>query len=748
MRKKTIAGLLLAVLVSTSVPFGSVNTYAVDQKNQTTQETEDSASNETGDLNNTGSDMTGQQDTVQPVNIAYQAAEMQNAIYPGDVFNLGFWISKDGSVEIEEGTAYAEITAPDGFSVSGNTNRVPLKDLKNSGTSSYNVLCEASADAAGKKGSFTVTIYFNYFETIDGKKVKKAGSNTYTTQVSVQKVVAPKLQFANIKQSVVPGSKENFQLTFDMGNVSEKYGIDGGTIQVEPSTGLAAADSSDTIRIEAMAPGTISTQTLNLKTIEGMTEKEYVTLTYTYTYTVGGTSMEVTGTEKLNVKTKLTTPDNDMVPYIVLDEYTYGKNIKHGENVTLSVKFKNKSADYDISNVVISAAPSDGLIAKNASNKILADTLKKGKSIEKKLKFNVKDEVATGYQSVTFTIRYQYMKDGVATDVETTEVANIYVNGNPELDNKEEQNATVATPYMMVESYEYGGDKVAAGSTFTLKMNIKNTSSTIGMENIVVSLNASEDLTVAAASNTFYIEKLAPGEVVTKEIDLAALSTAKSQSSIITLDSKYEFLANNSRQQVTSSEQISIPVYQQDRLELQLVENMEETFVGNEHSLSIQYANKGKGNVYNVSAELKGNVEAAEKVQNLGNFEPGANGTIDFFPISNEAGEVSGEVVISYEDENGEEKQVSVPFTYAVSEMMMDDTMMEGGMFDDGMGGEYMEPGMETGTASTFNPLFVLIPAAIVIAVIIVVLVLQSKKKKKRKEQMLLDELNRLDEEE
>lgn len=732
MRKKMIASLLLAGLVSTAIPFSGLQTYATVE----------------GNAKQTEASYSETETTVQPVNIAYQAAEMQSAIYPGEVFNLGFTVSKDGSVEIEEGTAYAEITAPEGFSVSGNTNRVLLKDLKNSGSATYSIPCEASADAAGKKGSFTITIYFNYYETIDGQKVKKAGSNTYTTQVSIQKIAAPKLQFSNIKQSAVPGSKENFTLTFDIGNSSEKYSIDGGTIQIEPSTGLAASDSSDTLQIGKIEPGASSTQTLNLKTIDGMTEKEYVTLTYTYTYTVGGTSLEVTGTEKLNVKTKVSTPDNDMVPYIVLDEYSYGKNVQYGDTFTLKVKFKNKSSDYNISNVVITAAPSEGLIAKNASNKILTDTLKKGKTVEKSLKFDVKDQVASGYQSVTFTIHYQYMKDGVATDVETTETANIYVHGNPELDNKEtEQNASVATPYIMVESYEFGGEKVAAGSTFTLKMNIKNTSSTIGMENIVISLNASEDLSVAAASNTFYIDKLAPGEVVTKEIDLTALSTAKSQSSVITLDSKYEFLANNSRQQVTSTEQISIPVYQQDRLELQLVENLEETFVGNEHSLSIQYANKGKGNVYNVSAEIKGNIEIAEKVQNLGNFEPGANGTIDFFPISNEAGEVSGEVVITYEDENGEEKQVSVPFTYSVSEAMSDEVMMDESMYMEGM--DDMGDSIETGATRTFNPfMFIFVPAIVVIIAGIVVFVVLSKKKKKAKEQMLLNELNKFDEEE
>lgn len=733
MRKKIFTSLLLAGLISTSVPFGGLQTYATVDDNETKVE----------------SSYDDTENTVQPVNITYQSTEMSNAIYPGDEFNLGFTVSKDGTAQIEEGTAYAEITAPEGFSVSGNTNRVFLKDLKNTGKSSYSIPCEATADVAGKKGTFTITIHFNYYETVNGQKVKKAGINTYTTQVSVQKLSAPKLQFTNIKQSAVPGSKENFQLTFSLKNSSDKYSIESGTIQIEPSTGLAASDSSDTLQIGSIAPGSTTTKTLNLKTIDGLTEKESVTLTYTYTYNVGGTSLEVAGTEKLNVTTKVTAAENDMVPYVILDEYSYGSNIQYGDSFSLKVKFKNKSSDYNISNVVITATPSEGLVAKNASNKILADTLKKGKTVEKTLKFDVKDQVTSGYQNVTFTIHYQYMKDGVATDVETTETANIYVHGNPELDNSntgEDQNASVATPYLMVESYEFGGEKVAAGSTFTLKMNIKNTSSTLGMENIIVSLNASEDLTVAAASNTFYIDKLAPGEVVTKEIDLAALSTAKSQSSIITLDSKYEFLANNSRQQVTSTEQISIPVYQQDRLDLQLVEDLEETFVGNEHNLSIQYVNKGMGNVYNVSAEIKGDVEVAEKVQNLGNFEPGANGTIDFFPISYEAGEVSGEVLITYEDENGEEKQVSVPFAYSVSEAMTDDAMM----MDDSMylmDGEYMDDSMENGTKATFNPMFIFIPAAIVIIVVIVVLVVLSKKKKKAKEQMLLDELNKFDEE-
>lgn len=88
-----------------------------------------------------------------------------------------------------------------------------------------------------------------------------------------------------------------------------------------------------------------------------------------------------------------------------------------------------------------------------------------------------------------------------------------------------------------------------------------------------------------------------------------------------------------------------------------------------------------------------------------------------------------------------------MPFTYSVSEMMSNEGMMDDSMYMEGM--DPMGDSMETGSAKIVSPfLFLFIPVTVVIIAGIVVFVIVSKKKKKAKEQMLLNELNRFDEEE
>ena len=65
------------------------------------------------------------------------------------------------------------------------------------------------------------------------------------------------------------------------------------------------------------------------------------------------------------------------------------------------------------------------------------------------------------------------------------------------------------TPNIILTNYTYG-DKVSAGQVFPLNMEFMNTSQGTPIENVVISLETGEGLSINSSSNTFYVPKMGP----------------------------------------------------------------------------------------------------------------------------------------------------------------------------------------------------------------------------------------------
>ena len=90
--------------------------------------------------------------------------------------------------------------------------------------------------------------------------------------------------------------------------------------------------------------------------------------------------------------------------------------------------------------------------------------------------------------------------------------------------------------------------------------------------------------------------------------------------------------------------------------------------MGEESNLSVNFVNKSRTEIYNLSAKL--NCEGISnngEEQYLGNLASGTTSSADFYIKGNEKGELVGEVIITYEDTNMNQRTVSVPFTTKVT---------------------------------------------------------------------------------
>lgn len=238
-----------------------------------------------------------------------------------------------------------------------------------------------------------------------------------------------------------------------------------------------------------------------------------------------------------------------------------------------------------------------------------------------------------------------------------------------ENDKKPDEETTAAQPYVIISSYSYGKGDLVAGETRNITMTFRNTSKTMAVENMMVTMTLPDAMMLTSSSNSFYIESLAAEGTITKTVNVTVKPTAAAQSHSMTVDFTYDYLDNGVRRNAKTTETISMPVLQVDRFTVTGIDLPQQIFIGEENNLSVNFVNKSRTDIYNLSAKL--NCDALSnngEEQYLGNLSSGTTSSADFYITANDKGEIVGEVIITYEDTNMNQRTVSVPFvTSAVS---------------------------------------------------------------------------------
>lgn len=237
-----------------------------------------------------------------------------------------------------------------------------------------------------------------------------------------------------------------------------------------------------------------------------------------------------------------------------------------------------------------------------------------------------------------------------------------------ENDKKPDGETTAAQPYVIISSYSYGKGDLVAGETRNITMTFRNTSKTMAVENMMVTMTLPDAMMLTSSSNSFYIEALAAEGTITKTVNVTVKSNAAAQSHSMTVDFTYDYLDNGIRRNAKTTESISMPVLQVDRFTVTGIDLPQEIFMGEESNLSVNFVNKSRTEIYNLSAKL--NCEGLSnngEEQYLGNLASGTTSSADFYITGNEKGELVGEVIITYEDTNMNQRTVSVPFTTKVT---------------------------------------------------------------------------------
>ena len=432
-------------------------------------------------------------------------------------------------------------------------------------------------------------------------------------------------------------------------------------------------------------------------------------------------------TEPTVEPTPTPTPDPIPTPKVIVTRNELSGDVKAGDELMLTVSVKNIGRT-TINNPILSFTPSESLLVVGKDSAVQMNSIGVGRTETAQVKVRVLNPVASVNQYLDAKLEFTYYNNVSTTAGEAS--ARIGIPAKVKKKTEETTDETTASPLpnIIVSRFHYGGGSVAAGSKFNLAFKFRNTSSTVDVENMVITVTGGEGLTINGSSNTFFYDKVKAGASKTVTVPMKVANTTVDTAQDVSINFKYEYLDHKKRTSASSDVKISVPLYQPDRFEISNPVVPDYVEAGQEVAVTMNYINKSKVIMSNVEAVVDGDVSTQTPIQTIGNVDAGKNGTIAFALTPNSTGEVDFAITVNYEDANGESKTRIFPVTMNVQEAAPYDP----GTDDPGMD----DPGEETGG---FPWWIVIVAVAAIGIAALIVLKKRKKAKAAKKEQELWD---------
>lgn len=410
-------------------------------------------------------------------------------------------------------------------------------------------------------------------------------------------------------------------------------------------------------------------------------------------------------------------------PRAVFNSDGTSTSIAAGETKTITVYIQN--AGTTAMRDPILTLKSSGSLLIMGSQDYMLDDIRAGRDTAVTVTVKAPDKIESQMQTIDASLSFYYDNGTQLTGGSASGSVNVL--STVTKDTKDEETIASPTPIVILSKYNYGGSSVAAGSSTNLSFSFTNTSKTIKIENVMVTVTGGQDLMLNGSTNTFYFESVAASGSKTVTVPMKAAQLISASAQDVKIDVTYEYVDQNARKSGNATLSLSVPLYQPDRFELSEPKTSYTGYVGEETSLTIDYVNKGKSAINNVEATISGDIDTPTAYQRVGTIDGGKNGTIAFAVTPQLEGENQVKIVITYEDSNGNTKERV--FEATVEAMAYEPT--DPGMDDPGM--------IDPEPASTFPWKYVIIAGVAALIVLLIVLRIRKKKAKQKAEQALWD---------
>lgn len=417
------------------------------------------------------------------------------------------------------------------------------------------------------------------------------------------------------------------------------------------------------------------------------------------------------------------TPEVIPEPRAVFNSDGTSTSIAAGETKTITVYIQN--AGTTAMRDPILTLKSSGSLLIMGSQDYMLDDIRAGRDTAVTVTVKAPDKIESQMQTIDASLSFYYDNGTQLTGGSASGSVNVL--STVTKDTKDEETIASPTPIVILSKYNYGGSSVAAGSSTNLSFSFTNTSKTIKIENVMVTVTGGQDLMLNGSTNTFYFESVAASGSKTVTVPMKAAQLISASAQDVKIDVTYEYVDQNARKSGNATLSLSVPLYQPDRFELSEPKTSYTGYVGEETSLTIDYVNKGKSAINNVEATISGDIDSPTPYQRVGTIDGGKNGTIAFAVTPQLEGENQVKIVITYEDSNGNTKERV--FEATVEAMAYEPA--DPGMDDPGM--------IDPEPAHTFPWKYVIIALVVIAIIALIVLRARKKKAKQKAEQALWD---------
>lgn len=498
--------------------------------------------------------------------------------------------------------------------------------------------------------------------------------------------------------------------------------------------GIGMANGSNTYNFSSLEKGEVQRLSFNITANRDLKSGSYP-LTYKLKY-LNGDGDEVTkefGYYVNVVSAEDNKSDTRADLTVTTSEPTGTYGVGQVFSITLDVK---NTGENKASNVVITAAgDEEGCVVPRSTSVRQIKSLNVGASQSFTFDFAATSKAGTKNYPISFSIEYETGAD-TEEGAETRKFVqysgvNVYNPESDEEDTDSDEEKKISTPKIIISRYECNPVIVEAGKTFDIEMTFKNTHSTKSVNNVKLYLTVDEEtekqgnvFTPDQASNTFYIDKIAPKGEVSHTFSMYTVPNADARTYSLNVNFEYEDEEYN---EFKTTELVGINVKQKAELTTNDIIVPAEGSVGEGVNIAFDLYNTGKVNLSNVMVRVVGDgFDTTSATYYSGTLDIGASDTYDGNIIPTDMGTASGQVIITYEDSAGEQYEKVQDFTINVSEAMPVDDFTD---YDTEMPEEEEGPNIP-----------VIIGAGVSVLVIIIIVTVLVKRKIKKRREMELSE--------
>lgn len=505
-------------------------------------------------------------------------------------------------------------------------------------------------------------------------------------------------------------------------------GTDGNSIRVIRNIDSFQGDSTNYASASSSGDGTTYTVKLRNLTYTGASEKQ-LSFTIYYNDASGNGHYQ---NENLQIRECVPytepkpepepTPETIPEPRAVFNSDGTSTSIAAGETKTITVYIQN--AGTTAMRDPILTLKSSGSLLIMGSQDYMLDDIRAGRDTAVTVTVKAPDKIESQMQTIDASLSFYYDNGTQLTGGSASGSVNVL--STVTKDTKDEETIASPTPIVILSKYNYGGSSVAAGSSTNLSFSFTNTSKTIKIENVMVTVTGGQDLMLNGSTNTFYFESVAASGRKTVTVPMKAAQLISASAQDVKIDVTYEYVDQNARKSGNATLSLSVPLYQPDRFEMSEPTSSYTGYVGEETSLTIDYVNKGKSAINNVEATISGDIDTPTAYQRVGTIDGGKNGTIAFAVTPQLEGENQVKIVITYEDSNGNTKERVFEATVEAMAYEPIDPV------------DPDEP-IDPESTSTFPWKYVIIALVVIAIIALIVLRIRKKKAKQKAEQALWD---------